>query len=113
MSRVKEIADMIRREIPRDRNSPYTVEFKTGKEDRHGVAEWKKKQVEALSQPSGDRDRERLQEGDRYKTSRFWAMVDNNKVDVGNRIFYKKVPYEIKVIQDWDETIRAVGVRVD
>ncbi len=117
MGRVAEIADMIRGEIFEDPNSPYTVQLKTGKEGRHGQIKLKTKQVLALSQPTSEQDRRRLEEGDQLKESRFWAMVDDNFVERGDRIEHKNRSgvvelFEVKLIQDWLETLKAIAVKV-
>lgn len=104
---------MIRDEINEDEDSPYTVEYKYGESDRTGSQPTRTKQIEALSQPTGDKDRARLPDGDRYKVSRFWAMVDDNTVDLGNWITFNGHQYEIKFIQEWTAgTLKAIGVRV-
>ena len=54
-----------------------------------------------------------MPEGDRFKESRFYAMTDENTVKTGDRIDDNGRSFEIKNLQNWNTSMKALGVLID
>ena len=117
-----EIMQLVRTEAQRlqyDTNRPYTVRRrKTNdqKDSRGGTLSGDEYETRTITnmrtQPLGDKEFDRLPEGERDKTWRF-AMVIPDKVgdlptstdeflDFADQVQYKGHWYEVKMINDWD-----------
>ena len=102
MGRINLIDDLISESVG-EYGDFYVVKSKTdGGDLRRGVSKIVKNTVHLLSQPVSEKERNRMAEGDRVKTSRFYSMTGKNKVKEGDVVVDKMGEFEIKRTQNWD-----------
>ena len=110
---LKIIAREIARYIKKDDNSPYTYRKPHGDIDRFGQQAYRLGKISALTQPFGDKDYQRLPEGQRFNEWRFISVLPPDRIEVGMQINFKDRWFEIKQVQDWDTVAKGHMVRVD
>jgi hypothetical protein len=115
MSRLFLIEDLIKKNV-KDHGKEYKVKRLIESGDNRGSKTIKLKSIQALSQPTSEKERMRLPEGDKIKESRFYAMFGSSFVEEGNVIEEtlngETVDFEIKAIQRWTNSMKAIGVKI-
>ena len=112
MSRIPLIDDLLQDQVDKF-GKEYVVIVKKETGDNRGSKAIKLKTIRAISQPTSTKERMRLPEGDRVKESRFYGIPGPETVAVGNVIEEtSERRFEVKEIQRWDTTTKALGVRV-
>lgn len=118
----------VSRRIRQDENSPYRVRRKTsGTKDSRGQsnapAQYEYRTMSnMLTQPLGRTEFNRLDQGLKIRKPRFIAMVpavgilfqsNDELVDEGEEVEYMSEWYEVQQINNWDQLLHAIMVRVE